>query len=82
MVIFVAHISGCYFIQLGNQYPCKVKGDLVQDGDENLEDNCTPSWIYANDFEEKPISNIYIFAFYWIFEVITTVGYGDYSGST
>jgi hypothetical protein len=24
----------------------------------------------------------YIFAFYWIFEVITTVGYGDYSGKT
>lgn len=24
----------------------------------------------------------YIFALYWIFEVITTVGYGDYSGST
>ena len=24
----------------------------------------------------------YIFAFYWIFEVITTVGYGDYVGKT
>ena len=24
----------------------------------------------------------YIFAFYWIFEVITTVGYGDYTGNT
>jgi hypothetical protein len=25
---------------------------------------------------------LYIFSFYWIFEVITTVGYGDYSGAT
>ena len=25
---------------------------------------------------------MYIFAFYWIFEVITTVGYGDYYGTT
>ena len=24
MVIFVAHISGCLFIQLGYQYPCKI----------------------------------------------------------
>ena len=24
----------------------------------------------------------FIFAFYWIFEVITTVGYGDYTGAT
>jgi hypothetical protein len=24
----------------------------------------------------------FIFAFYWIFEVITTVGYGDYIGAT
>jgi hypothetical protein len=47
-----------------------------------LADDCTLSWIYANGFEELPIINIYIFAFYWIFEVITTVGYGDYSGST
>ena len=49
--------------------------------DANLEDNCTPSWVYANDFEERTFLSQYIFAFYWIFEVITTVGYGDYSGS-
>ena len=27
-------------------------------------------------------TSIYVFAFYWIFEVITTVGYGDYVGAT
>jgi hypothetical protein len=31
---------------------------------------------------DAPDSTVYIFALYWIFEVITTVGYGDYSGST
>ena len=82
MVVFIAHLTGCYFIELGMQYPCKIDPLEVQDGETNLADDCTLSWIYANGFEELPIANIYIFAFYWIFEVITTVGYGDYSGST
>jgi len=38
--------------------------------------------VFANDFNDKPKHTQYIFAFYWIFEVITTVGYGDYSGAT
>ena len=25
---------------------------------------------------------IYVFVFYWVFEVITTVGYGDFAGGT
>ena len=25
---------------------------------------------------------MYIYAFYWVFEVITVIGYGDYSAST
>ena len=33
-------------------------------------------------FADKPPHTQYIFAFYWIFEVITTVGYGDYTGKT
>ena len=39
---------------------------------------------HANQFlnVKKNNASIYIFAFYWIFEVITTVGYGDYSGKT
>ena len=47
------------------------------------EDKCVQSWVYANEFDKlQRISSIYIFSFYWIFEVITTVGYGDYSGQT
>ena len=45
-------------------------------------DDCTQSWIFASGFEDKETHTIYIFAFYWIFEVITTVGYGDITGST
>ena len=43
---------------------------------------CTTSWIWTNGFADKPKHTQYIFAFYWIFEVITTVGYGDYTGHT
>jgi hypothetical protein len=31
-------------------------------------------------FYDKELISQYIFAFYWIFEVITTVGYGDFTG--
>jgi hypothetical protein len=50
--------------------------------DTNLTENCKASWVYANEFENKSYGTQYIFAFYWIFEVITTVGYGDYTGGT
>lgn len=55
--------------------------DLYQNS-ANLKDNCTMSWIYKNGFWSKPYHSQYIFAFYWIFEVITTVGYGDFVGAT
>lgn len=38
--------------------------------------------MYANDFDVLSITSRYIFSFYWICEVITTVGYGDYVGAT
>jgi hypothetical protein len=79
--VYVAHVTGCLFLYLGTEFSCKIEEEAVYD-DDNAEDECTPSWVYANDFESKPISTKYIFAFYWIFEVITTVGYGDYSGGT
>ena len=36
----------------------------------------------TEDKTEPPINHaaIYIFAYYWIFETFTTVGYGDYAG--
>lgn len=48
----------------------------------NAQEDCTASWKFAQSFENKSYHTQYIFAFYWIFEVITTVGYGDYTGAT
>jgi hypothetical protein len=72
-VIYVSHMMACAWLYLGQFYPC----DNVPEGE-----SCTQSWVYAAEFSNKPKHTQYIFAFYWIFEVITTVGYGDYSGST
>ena len=78
----------------GQDFDCDSTqlGDLLGDTPKNPSPPCNVnlcslkecelSWIYKNGFNEQPLHSIYIFAFYWIFEVITTVGYGDYSGST
>ena len=40
-------------------------------------------WQYANeDFHGLDKYQIYVFSTYWVFTVITTVGYGDYTGGT
>ena len=72
-VIYVSHMMACAWLYLGQFQPCTD----VPEGE-----NCTKSWVYEEGFDDKPKHTQYIFAFYWIFEVITTVGYGDYSGST
>ena len=40
-------------------------------------------WQFANeDFLDMDYAQLYIFSTYWVCTVITTVGYGDYSGGT
>lgn len=40
-------------------------------------------WTQANEeFQSYNNLRLYIFSIYWVCEVITTVGYGDYSGGT
>ena len=75
-IIYTSHCCACFFIHLGYAEQCK---DDVPNGEKS---SCTQSWIYKYGFDQKTYTSIYIFAFYWIFEVITTVGYGDYVGAT
>jgi hypothetical protein len=73
LVIYINHLSACFWLYLGNLNACdKVSEDS----------NCIQSWVYANNFDNKSIWTQYIFAIYWIFEVVTTVGYGDFTGKT
>lgn len=73
VVIYMNHISACIWLKLGSLQNCKGEPE---------DSPCINSWIYANNFENKSIQTKYIFAIYWIFEVVTTVGYGDYTGKT
>lgn len=82
-MIYISHIMACFWLHIGKLEPCKLDNNLPWDEATNYDSaNCTASWIYQGGFELLPYSSQYIFAFYWIFEVITTVGYGDYSGAT
>ena len=40
-------------------------------------------WQFANEeFLEMSLTQLYIFSTYWVCTVVTTVGYGDYTGGT
>ena len=42
-----------------------------------------PPWQYSiEDFRGKSKQNLYYFSVYWVCTVVTTVGYGDYAGTT
>jgi len=71
LVIYSSHINACFWLYLGDLEACI--GEPA---------GCIKSWRFENNFDNKPITTQYIFAFYWIFEVITTVGYGDFTGKT
>lgn len=68
-IVSIGHILACGWIIIGelDRDKCERKG-----------------WLYVNDFPEVNENRlqIYIFSYYWIFEVFTTVGYGDYTGGT
>lgn len=70
-VMLLAHFIACTWIFLGRR-------------DLELEEEDRSSWLLhpESDFLDYNNTQIYVFTYYWIFEVITTVGYGDYSGVT
>ena len=78
MFILLGHLGACLWIFLG-----KYDSDLPVDERQ--------SWLYVNDFNgvdedgntgfESDFA-LYVFSLYWTFTTLTTVGYGDYYGST
>ena len=69
-ILILIHYLGCCWIYIGSARFA------------DLEENHVP-WTLAND-DFKHTSNIelIIFADTWVSTVVTTVGYGDYTGST
>jgi hypothetical protein len=71
MFMLLAHCVSCVFIYIGYI-------------DRDLPEEDRHSWLTVpdNQFEGKSWHYIYSFAYYWLFEVIATVGYGEFTGTT
>jgi len=54
LVIYSSHLNACIWIWLGSRAACKEFPDKEYDEKTNSLQNCTPSWIYANGFENQP----------------------------
>ena len=64
-----AHILACVWIWLGLHYEDGWINSLKSENYDGV-------WFEYGPYE------LYVFSLYWIFEVLSTVGYGDFSGST
>jgi hypothetical protein len=68
-VFFATHLLACFWCFLGRlDYKLPVDDKF--------------SWINTNSFDEKDFTSLYIFSVYFILQTLTTVGYGDHTGST
>mmetsp|Transcript_28790 Transcript_28790/g.38390 ORF Transcript_28790/g.38390 Transcript_28790/m.38390 type:complete len:142 (+) Transcript_28790:938-1363(+) len=69
-ITVLLHYLGCLFIYIGSERFVDFEEDHVP-------------WTIANsDFHGMSNVELMIFADYWVCTVVTTVGYGDYTGST
>ena len=80
-VMILGHWFACFWIYLG-AYDLELASTMTPEEIEENQNNL--SWMVVNGFTDykKNDYSIYVFAYYWVFEVITTVGYGDYTGKT
>lgn len=69
-ILILLHYLGCAWIWVGSDYFLDYESDQLP-------------WTMANeDFHGMSDVDLMIFSNYWICTVITSVGYGDYTGST
>ena len=70
--VLVAHFSACVWIHLGklnsNSWVNVLENGIDSEGEYQPPDD---QWKHYGAYEE------YVFALYWVFTVLTTVGYGD-----
>ena len=74
----ISHLCACIWIYIGRL----DKYEPVEKRESWLAkpDNVTNG--FENTFLKMEEWKIYVFAFYWIWEIFSTVGYGDYTGTT
>ena len=70
IIIILLHYLGCLFIYIGSERFI------------DFEEGYVPWTIANSDFHGMSNVELMIFADYWVCTVVTTVGYGDYTGST
>jgi hypothetical protein len=71
-------IKFLYFILIGAHYLICL---WIWIGTKQLMHDTNVPWLIKNPSLGSG-SNLYIFVFYWIFTIFTTVGYGDFTGGT
>ena len=76
---YICHVMGCIWLAIGRLEDCQTKD---KDGKVVSKTDCNQSWVYKQKYEKLPDYTQYVFSFYFIFDVITTVGYGAYNGTT
>ena len=69
LIVFMilSHLASCLWIIIATLY--------------NPDGSFKGTWMEKFEEYEESNNNIYIVAFYWIISTITTVGYGDISGT-
>ena len=70
LIMVLLHYLGCIWIFIGSDYFI------------DFEEGHLP-WTLANDdFKDMSQIQLFIYSTYWVCTVVTTVGYGDYTGGT
>jgi hypothetical protein len=56
-VIYTSHIMACAWLIVGSVKDCKIDVtiDDVDPEGGNVDENCTQSWVYKNDFYNKSV---------------------------